>query len=105
MFIKAIYNVGLIIELPCMLVAHRRMLTWSKGSRTMPLVRKFDYIYCRGIDFIRSLNRYTIREGTYYFLTILMFKNTHGIAPTYLSDRVVMNFDVNGYDTRGSDMD
>ena len=34
-----------------------------------------------------------------------MFKYIHGIAPTYLSDRVVMNFDVNGYDTRGSDME
>ena len=34
-----------------------------------------------------------------------MFKAIHGIAPTYLSDRIVMNFDVNGYDTRGSDMD
>ena len=27
-----------------------------------------------------------------------MFKANHGIAPTYLSDRIVMNFDVNGYD-------
>ena len=34
-----------------------------------------------------------------------MFKYIHGIAPTYLSDRIVMNFDVNGYDTRGSDME
>ena len=34
-----------------------------------------------------------------------MFKSIHGIAPTYLTDRVVMNFDVNGYDTRGSDME
>ena len=31
-----------------------------------------------------------------------MFKTIHGIAPTYLFDRIVMNFDVNGYDTRGS---
>ena len=34
-----------------------------------------------------------------------MFKAIHGIAPTYISDSIVMNFDVNGYDTRGSDMD
>ena len=34
-----------------------------------------------------------------------MFKAIHGISPTYLSDRIVMNFDVNGYDTRGSDME
>ena len=34
-----------------------------------------------------------------------MFKAIHGIAPTYLSNRIVMNFDVNGYDTRGSEME
>ena len=34
-----------------------------------------------------------------------MFKTIHGIAPTYLYDRIVMNFDVTGYDTRGSDME
>ena len=34
-----------------------------------------------------------------------MFESIHGIVPIYLSDRVVMNFDVNGYDTRGSDME
>ena len=31
-----------------------------------------------------------------------MFKAIHGIAPTYLSYRIVMHFDVNGYDTKGS---
>ena len=46
-----------------------------------------------------------MRDRRDYFLTILMFKYIHGIAPTYLSDRVVMNFDVNGYDTRGSNME
>ena len=65
----------------------------------------FDYINCRGIDLIKSLNLYTIRERRDYFLIILMFKAIRGIAPTYLSDRIVMNFDVNGYDNRGSDMD
>ena len=34
-----------------------------------------------------------------------MFKAVHGIAPTYLSNRIVINFDVYGYDTGGSDMD
>ena len=65
----------------------------------------FDYINCRGIELVKSLNLYTIRDRRDYFLTILMFKSIHGIAPTYLSDRVVMNFDVNGYDTRTSDME
>ena len=34
-----------------------------------------------------------------------MFKAILGIAPTILSDRFVMNFDVNGYDTRGLTME
>ena len=29
-----------------------------------------------------------------------MFRANHGIAPTCLSDRIIMSFDVNGYDTR-----
>ena len=65
----------------------------------------FNYINCRGIELVKTLNLYTIRDRRDYFLTILMFKSIHGIAPTYLSDRVVMNFDVNGYDTRASDME
>ena len=65
----------------------------------------FDYINCRGIELVKSLNLYTIWDRRYYFLTILMFKSIHGIVPTYLSGRFVMNFDVNGYDTRGSDME
>ena len=65
----------------------------------------FHYMNCRGIEPVKSLNLYTIRDRRYYFLTVLMFKSTHGIAPTYLSDRVVMIFYVNAYDTRGSDME
>ena len=29
-----------------------------------------------------------------------MFKAIHGIAPHYLSDRIDMDFDIHGYDTR-----
>ena len=65
----------------------------------------FDYNNCRGIDLVKSLNLDTVRNRIEYFLTSLMFKAIHGIAPTYLSDRIVMDVDVNGYDTRGSDME
>ena len=64
-----------------------------------------DYINCRGIDLVKSLNLYNIRDRRDYFLTILIFKAIHGIAPTYLSDCIVMNFDVIGSDTTGSDTD
>ena len=48
------------------------------------------------------MNLCTIRDRRDYFRTVMMFKAIHCIAPTYLSDRIVMDFDVNGNDTRGS---
>ena len=50
----------------------------------------FDYIRFRGIHLVKSLNLYTIRERRYHFLSTLMFKAIHGIAPHYLSDRIDM---------------
>ena len=60
----------------------------------------FDYINCRGIDLVKRLDLYIIRERRDYFLTTLMFKAIHGIAPHYLSDRIDMHFDIHGYNTR-----
>ena len=64
------------------------------------IMGNFDYINCRGIDLVKRLNLYTIRERRDYFLTTLMFKAIHGIAPHYLSDRIDMHFDIHGYVTR-----
>ena len=35
-----------------------------------------------------------------YFLFTFIFKAIHGIAPSYLSNRIDMHFDIHGYDTR-----
>ena len=63
----------------------------------------FDYINYRGLELVKSLRLYTVRERRDFFLATLMFKSIHGLAPTYLSDSIVMNFDVNGYNTRSTD--
>ena len=67
------------------------------------ILGNFDYINFRGIELVKSLGLYTIEERRGYFLATLMFKSIHGLAPAYLCNQVVMNFDVNGYDTRGTD--
>ena len=67
------------------------------------ILGNFDYINFRGIELVKSLGLYTIEERRTYFLATLMFKSIHGLAPAYLCNQVVMNFDVNGYDTRGTD--
>ena len=67
------------------------------------ILGNFDYINFRGIELVKSLGLYTIEERRDYFLATLMFKSIHGLAPAYLCNQVFMNFDVNGYDTRGTD--
>ena len=62
----------------------------------------FDYINCRGVDLVKSLKLLTVRERRDYFLCLLTFKCIHGLAPHYLSDRIDMVFDVNGYNTRST---
>ena len=64
------------------------------------IMGNFDYINCRGIDLVKRLNLYTIRERRDYVFPTLMFKAIHVIAPQYLSDRIDMHFDIHGYDTR-----
>ena len=63
----------------------------------------FDYINFRDIKLMKSLGSHTIEKRRDYFLVTLMFKSIHGLAPAYLCNQVVMNSDVNGYDTRGTD--
>ena len=63
----------------------------------------FDYINTRGIDLVKHLKLQNIRQRRDYFITTLMFKSIHGLAPNYLCDNVTMNFDINGYNTRGCD--
>ena len=66
------------------------------------ILGNFDYINFRDIELVKSLGLYTIEERKDYFLATLVFKSIHGLAPAYLCNQV-MNFDVNGYDTRGTD--
>ena len=71
-----------------------------QNHAAMLIMGNLDYINCHGIGLVKRLNLYTIRERRDYFLTTLMFKAIHGIAPHYLSDRIDMHFDIHGYDTR-----
>ena len=81
-----------------MAVALTKLLTWFKGFKIM-----LQGWYCRGIDLVKSLNLYTIRERRDYFFTTLIFKAIHGIAQHYISDRIDMHFDIHSYDTREVD--
>ena len=53
-----------------------------------------------GIDLVRPLKHETLLEWGDYFLCVLMFKCTHGLAPLYLSNDVTMHVNIHGYNTR-----
>ena len=62
----------------------------------------YDFVNTRGLDLVDELNLQNITERRNYFLCNLMFKSIHGLAPTYLSDSIVMNADINEYNTKGA---
>ena len=62
----------------------------------------YDFINTRGLDFVDELNLQNITESRNYLLCNLMFKSIHGLAPTHLSYSIVMNADINEYNTRGA---
>ena len=45
-----------------------------------------------------------IRQRREYYLSVLMFKAIHGLAPHYLCNDVIMIVDVHGYDTKISEI-
>jgi hypothetical protein len=68
------------------------------------ITNNFDYINCRSVNIIKDLNWMTVKQRCMYFTTVLMFKCIHGLAPFYLVNDIVMNFDVNGFNTRSHPM-
>ena len=67
------------------------------------ILGNFDYINFRGVELVKWLGLYTIDGSRNYFRATSMFKSIHGIAPVYLCNQIVMEFDVNDDDTMGTD--
>lgn len=68
------------------------------------VTNNFDYLNCSSSAIIKSLRWMTVKQRCIYFTIVLMFKCIHGLAPFYLINDVVMNFDVNGFNTRSHPM-
>ena len=64
----------------------------------------FDYINSRGLGILKSLKLPNISERRDFFLTKLIFQSIHGLAPSYLSDRIIMKEDIHGYQPRDANV-
>ena len=86
----------------CTTQSNRDKIQRMQNGVAMIVTGCYDFINTRGLDLVNELNLQNIRERRNYFLCNLMFKSIHGLAPTYLSDSVVMNADINEYNTKGA---
>ena len=68
------------------------------------LSQNFDY-NVSGLDILRDLKIYNIVQRRDYFLASLTYQSVNCLAPTYLSDHIVLNSDISHRSTRsGADI-
>lgn len=67
------------------------------------ITNQFDYINVRGLDIVKELGWFNIRQRFYYFNVLLMFKSIHGLAPAYLSNNVLMECEMGSRTLRSCD--
>ena len=64
----------------------------------------FDYINVRGLELVSIIGWMNIRERFLYFQILLIFKCIYGLAPTYLTNNVIFDFEVSNRTTRSHEM-
>ena len=54
----------------------------------------------RGIDIVKNLKWRSVSQRRDYFMSILMFKSIHGLAPDYMCEEINMQCDIAERSTR-----
>ena len=60
----------------------------------------YDYVITRGIELVKSLQWMNVHQRRDYFMSILMFKCIHGLAPDYLCNEITMQNEISERTTR-----
>ena len=61
---------------------------------------KYDYVNTRGIELVKSSQWMNVHQRRDYFMSILMFKCIHGLAPDYLCNEIAMQNEISERTTR-----
>ena len=64
----------------------------------------FDYVNVRGLQLVSNLGWMNVRERFMYFQVLLIYKCIYGLAPTYLTNNVIFDFEVSKRTTRTHEM-
>jgi hypothetical protein len=77
---------------------------WLQNHAARVIEGNFDYVNTRGIELVVKLGWMTIKERFIYFQVLLIFKCIHGLAPSYLNNNVIFEFEIAKTNTRSHDM-
>jgi hypothetical protein len=64
------------------------------------ILNNYDYVNIRGCDLLNEFRIMNVKQRRDYFMSLLMFKCIHGLAPDYLCNEIIMCVDVANIRTR-----
>ena len=60
----------------------------------------YDYVTTRGTELVRRLRWMCVTQRRDYFMSILMYKSIHGMAPAYLCNEITLHSEIAEKTTR-----
>ena len=60
----------------------------------------YDYVTTRGTELVRRLRWMCVTQRRDYFMSILMYKSIHGMAPAYLCNEITLHSEITERTTR-----
>ena len=64
------------------------------------ILNNYDYINYRGVDLVASIKLLNVKQRRDYFMSLLIFKCIHGLAPDYLCNEITMAIEVTTRNSR-----
>ena len=58
------------------------------------IYNNYDYVNVRGTELVSTMNVMNVRQRRDYFMSLLVFKCLHGLAPEYLCNEIIMAIEV-----------
>ena len=74
----------------------------NRAARAM--YNNYDYVNTRGLDLLVDMKVMNVRQRRDYFVSLLMFKSIHGLAPDYMVNDIVMAIEVSERQTRNNNV-
>ena len=62
----------------------------------------YDYVTTRGTELVRRLRWMCVTQRRDYFMSILMYKSIHGMAPVYLCNEITLHSEIAERTTRSA---